>query len=93
MIHEPFDAENPSYDAPLSRAPAFLLLICLCVFMALRAAYDYPFWPSFLISISASAGWGIMGTARPNKSSGAVALLLFLFAIACTSYIARVMEK
>jgi competence protein ComEC len=67
--------------SPLGSAPAFALLLSFCVFLVLRE--DLAVLPSvaLILSLTVSAGWFLLGTEYPEKSSLPVACAIFLTAI------------
>jgi competence protein ComEC len=53
----------------------------------------YPFWAVIIISLSAPAGWCLLGTSRPNRSSGPVIAALLIVGSLGVFYIASEMES
>jgi competence protein ComEC len=75
------------YRTPLSRAPAFLLLLSVSLLLLLDGAGTYPYPIGLLISLAAPLGWGALGTVRPNRSSRHVASVLTISAICCAVFL------
>lgn len=84
-ISSPFPG-RAAFRSPLSGAPAFLLLVCWAACASLRGA-RYPLWAVLVISLSAPAGWCLLGTSRLNRSSAPVIAALFLIGISGAFYI------
>lgn len=55
--------------------------------MFLRETFCFPFSAALPISLLATAGWGVLGTRRPNKASGPAVSVLFFMALAGALYI------
>ena len=64
----------------MASAPAFLLLLALGSFLCLHIGFGLPFAPAVAVCLLLSSGWGLVGTTKPNPSSGAVVACLFLIA-------------
>ncbi|GHV31241.1 hypothetical protein FACS1894167_13310 [Synergistales bacterium] len=80
------------FDAPLSRAPAFLVLAFLLIFITLRFNYGRGFLPSLCAALTAIAGWGMMGTRAPNRSSLLMAVILITLSAAFALHISSVID-
>ncbi|MDR1943768.1 MAG: ComEC family competence protein, partial [Synergistaceae bacterium] len=81
------------FDAPLSEAPAFLLLVCWLLFILLRGTYRYSFFASLSISLFASIGWALVGTERAAEFSLPVAAVLLVTALCGAFYLSSVISE
>jgi competence protein ComEC len=77
---------NPS---PLGQAPAFALLINFSLVVFLAEDMRFPFAPAAVLSMTAAAGWFLIGTEWPPKSSLPVAAALLALSLAGTAAIYR----
>ena len=75
-------------DSPISKAPAFLLLICWCVTLLLIVEYGFPVSVAIAAALLIASSWGLFGTASPNKNSLAFCLVLLPAALFGALYIA-----
>ncbi|MDR1509720.1 MAG: ComEC/Rec2 family competence protein [Synergistaceae bacterium] len=67
---------------PLGRAPAFALLACYSLLLVFMEEMNFSLAASSLLALTASAGWFLMGSEYPARSSIPVACVLFLAAAA-----------
>lgn len=65
-------------SSPLADAPALLILLFSCSFIATTEGGLLPPAAAFALSLCLPAGWCIFGTTRPNRSSSAAAVILLL---------------
>ncbi|MDR3321997.1 MAG: ComEC/Rec2 family competence protein [Synergistaceae bacterium] len=80
------------FTSPLSTAPAFILLISLTAFLTLLEILSLPFASALPISLMASAGWALLGTGEPNKSSLSSVVALLVIYLSGAFYISRSLD-
>jgi competence protein ComEC len=72
---------------PLGSAPAFALLACYSLSLVFTENMKFPPAVSLALALTASAGWFLIGSEHPAKSSIPVMCVLFLISAAGAAFI------
>ena len=83
-------ASTYNLSSPLSRAPAFLLLLCWSVTLLLIVDYAFPVFAAVAVSMLMSLSWLLIGTELPNRGSLSFSLILMPLMLCGALYTAHI---